>query len=155
MTSRRDFLAATSAAVLASDLVAQTAGPLSAPHSPLPLKPWYERTTRWGQTNVTEKDPERYDIPWWREFWKRTQVQGVILNAGGIVAYYPSKFPLQHRAEFLGTRDLYGDLAKAAKDDGLVIVARMDSNRTTEDFFKAHPDWFARDISHNPLPRRR
>ena len=140
MTTRRGFVSTVSAAALASNLSAQTPG----------LQPWYRRTVRWGQTNITEKDPERYDIPWWREFWKRTRVQGVILNAGGIVAYYPSKYPLQHRAEFLGDRDLYGDLAKAAHDDGLVIVARMDSNRTTEDFFKAHPDWFARDGAHNP-----
>ena len=24
--------------------------------------PWYKRITRWGQVNITEKDPERYDI---------------------------------------------------------------------------------------------
>ncbi|MDE3197637.1 MAG: Tat pathway signal protein [Acidobacteriota bacterium] len=113
-------------------------------------EPWYRRARRWGQTNITEKDPIRYDIPWWRDYWKRTEVQGVIVNAGGIVAYYPSKFPLQHRAEFLNGRDLYGELAKAAHDDGLVVVARMDSNRTAEDFFKAHPDWFARDINGDP-----
>jgi hypothetical protein len=112
--------------------------------------PWYRRTYRWGQTNITEKDPVRYDIPWWREYWKKTEVQGVIINAGGIVAYYPSKFPLQHRAEFLGGRDLYGELCKAAHDDGLVVLARMDSNRTSEDFFRAHPDWFARDANGNP-----
>src|SRR5260370_5758051 len=141
MTTRREFITtAAASAALASDLAAQAGE----------TQPWYRRTVRWGQTNITEKDPIRYDIAWWREFWKRTQVQGVILNAGGIVAYYPSKYPLQHRAEFLGDRDLYGDLAKAAHDDGLVIVARMDSNRTSEDFFKAHPDWFARDIPHNP-----
>jgi hypothetical protein len=138
MTTRREFLAATTAAALAA---AQAA--------PSPT-PWYRRVTRWGQTNITEKDPERYDIAWWRAFWKRTRVQGVIVNAGGIVAYYPSKFPLQHRAEFLGDRDLYGELAKAAHDDGLAVIARMDSNRTGEDFFKAHPDWFARDASGNP-----
>jgi hypothetical protein len=109
--------------------------------------PWYKRTCRWGQTNITEKDPVRYDITWWREYWKRTEVQGVIVNAGGIVAYYPSKFPLHHRAEFLNGRDLYGELAKAAHDDGLAVLARMDSNRTSEDFFQAHPDWFARDAS--------
>ena len=63
--------------------------------------PWFKRVTRWGQTNITERDPTRYDIPWWREYWKRTEIQGVIVNAGGIVAYYPSKFPLHHRAEFL------------------------------------------------------
>ena len=133
---------------MAAALVASTgAGPAAAAAT---TEPWFRRTLRWGQTNITEKDPVRYDIPWWREFWKRTAVQGVIINAGGIVAYYPSKFPLQHRAEFLGDRDLYGELAKAAHDDGLVVVARMDSNRTSEDFFKAHPDWFCRDSSGNP-----
>ncbi len=102
--------------------------------------PWYRRVTRWGQTNITEKDPERYDIAWWREYWKRTEVQGVIINAGGIVAYYPSKFPLHHRAEFLNGRDLFGELARAAHDEGLAVLARMDSNRTAEDFYQAHPD---------------
>jgi hypothetical protein len=29
-------------------------------------------------------------------------------------------------------------------------MARMDSNRTAEDFFKAHPEWFTRDRSGNP-----
>jgi hypothetical protein len=60
------------------------------------------------------------------------QVQAVIINAGGIVAYYPSKFPLHHRAEFLGERDLFGELTKAAHDDGLYVMARMDSNRTAD-----------------------
>ena len=112
--------------------------------------PWYRRAYRWGQTNITEKDPERYDIAWWREYWKRTEVQGVIINAGGIVAYYPSKFPLHHRAEFLNGRDLFGELTKAAHEDGLAVMARMDSNRTAEDFYQAHPDWFARDCDGQP-----
>ncbi len=141
MPNRREFITTTAAAFGAAAM------PLSA--APDPGK-WHQKTLRWGQTNITEKDPERYDIAWWREFWKRTRTQGVIINAGGIVAYYPSKFPLQHRAEFLGDRDLYGDLAKAAHADGLVVIARMDSNRTSEDFYKAHPDWFARDASGNP-----
>jgi hypothetical protein len=135
MTTRREFLAA-SAAPLAS--------------SAAPAVPWYRRALRWGQTNITERDPVRYDIAFWREYWKRTRVQGVIINAGGIVAYYPSKFPLHHRAEFLKDRDLYGELCRAAHDDGLVVLARMDSNRTAEDFYRAHPDWFARDSSGNP-----
>ncbi|MCD6286706.1 MAG: beta-galactosidase, partial [Anaerolineae bacterium] len=106
--------------------------------------PWYRRAVRWGQTNITELDPTRYDIDWWRKHWRRSRVQGVIINAGGIVAYYPSRFALQHRAEYLGERDLFGDVAAAARDEGLVVVARMDSNRTHQAFFEAHPDWFAR-----------
>jgi len=112
--------------------------------------PWYRRTYRWGQTNITEIDPTRYDIPWWRQYWKRTEVQGVIINAGGIYAYYPSKFPLHHRPEALGERDLYGELARAAHDDGLAVLARMDSNKAHEAFYKAHPDWFAIDANGKP-----
>jgi putative glycosyl hydrolase-like family 6 (GHL6) protein len=119
----------------------------SATSAPLP---WYRRALRWGQTNITELDPTRYDIRWWRDYWKRTETQAVIINAGGIVAYYPSRFPLHHRAEFLNGRDLFGELTKAAHDDGLFVMARMDSNRTAEDFFQAHPDWFARDADGRP-----
>lgn len=143
MSTRRQFVqsAATGAFALAVD------GPAAAE----PNVPWYRRAYRWGQTNITEKDPIRYDIPWWRAFWKRTEVQAVIINAGGIVAYYPSKFPLHHRAEFLNGRDLFGELTRAAHEDGLFVMARMDSNRTAEDFFKAHPDWFARKINGEPI----
>ncbi|SDS24085.1 alpha-amylase family protein [Microlunatus soli] len=114
-------------------------------------EPWYRRTYRWGQTNLTENDPERYDDNWWRKHWRDTAVQGVIINAGGIVAYYPSKLPLHHRAEALGDRDLYGEIVTSARDEGLTVVARMDSNRVAEDFFAAHPDWICRDKDQNPI----
>ncbi len=142
MTRRELFQTgvASAAALSAETLSAQTGTAV----------PWYHRVTRWGQTNITERDPTRYDIPWWREYWKRTRIQGVIVNAGGIVAYYPTKFPLHHQAEFLNGRDLYGELAKAAHEDGLAVLARMDCNRTAEDFYRAHPDWFARNKAGEP-----
>ena len=112
--------------------------------------PWYKTVTRWGQVNITEKDPPQYDIGWWRKFWKQTDTKGVIINAGGIVAYYPTKVPLHRPATFLGGRDLFGELCRAAHEDGLAVFARMDSNRAHEEFFKAHPDWFAMDASGKP-----
>jgi Hypothetical glycosyl hydrolase 6 len=149
--TRRRFLRDTMAGAVAAGaapVIVRRPGPQH--RTPDSKTPWYRRTYLWGQTNITEKDPARYDIDWWRGYWKRTQVQAVIINAGGIVAYYPSKFPLHHRAEFLGDRDLFGELTKAAHDDGIFVMARMDSNRAAEDFFKAHPDWFARDIEGRP-----
>ena len=112
--------------------------------------PWYRRALRWGQTNITETDPARYDLAWWRQQWKRTRVQGVIINAGGIFAYYPSRFPLHHRPAALGDRDLFGELCRAAHDDGLFVFARMDSNRAHEPLYRAHPDWFAVDADGKP-----
>ena len=70
--------------------------------------PWYRRARRWGQTNLTEIDPPLYDRAFWRAYWRRTRIEGVIVNAGGIVAYYPSRFELHYRAEHLGGRDLLG-----------------------------------------------
>ena len=46
--------------------------------------------------------------------------------------------------------DLFGELTEAAHKDRIFVVARMDSNRTTEDFFAAHPDWFTRDRDGKP-----
>ena len=113
-------------------------------------EPWYRTTLRWGQTNLVEIDPARYDDAWWREHWRKTRVQGVIVNAGGIVAYYPSQFPLHHRAEKLGERDLYGDIVRSAREEGLKVIARMDSNRVAADFYQAHPDWICLDIEGKP-----
>jgi hypothetical protein len=113
--------------------------------------PWFRRITRWGQINITENNAGNMDIAWWRKYWKRTETQGIILNAGGIVAYYPTKVPHHRRALFLGDNDLFGDMSRAAHEDGLVVFARMDSGRANDEFYNAHPDWFCMDASGNPF----
>lgn len=112
--------------------------------------PWYKSTFRWGQTNLTEIDPLRLGMDFWRDYWKKTSVQGVIINAGGIVAYYPSSNKLQYRAAFLGDRDILGEFSGAARNAGLIFLARMDSNRATKDFYDVHSDWFSLDVSGMP-----
>src|SRR5260221_6560887 len=97
--TRRAFLKQTAAAtaLLASPAaITGSAVQISNNNRGPTASPWYRRTLRWGQTNITERDPARYDIAAWRAHWKRTRVQGIIINAGGIVAYYASKVPL-HR----------------------------------------------------------
>jgi hypothetical protein len=149
--SRREFLqqaalATTAVAAVARTRLCATDAPASAPTR----LPWYRRTLRWGQTNITEMDPTRYDLAWWRNQWKRTRTQGVVVNAGGIVAYYPSRVPFHRPAQFLGGRDLFGELCRAAHEDGLVVFARMDSNRAQDSLYRAHPDWFAVDAEGRP-----
>jgi hypothetical protein len=150
---RRSFIkkgCATVAAISATDLIVQASNETSGISGAGETTPWYRRVTRWGQTNITEKDPVNYDISWWRKYWKNTHIQGIIVNAGGIVAYYPSKIPLHRQAQYLGGRDLFGTLCKAAKEEGIAVFARMDSNRAHEEFYKAHPDWFAIDVNGKP-----
>ncbi len=104
--------------------------------------PWYKTTYRWAQTNFTEDDPVKADLEFWRKQWRRTKAQGVIINCGGIVAYYPSELDLQYRAKYLGDQDFFQRVSDAAREEGLVVVARMDINRATREFYEAHPDWF-------------
>ncbi len=111
---------------------------------------WFRRAARWGQTNLTEVDPRQFDLAWWRTHWRRTRIQGVVINAGGIVAYYPTEIPQHRRAAHLGDRDLLGELTRAAREDGLAVFARMDSNRADQAFYDANPDWFAHDADGKP-----
>src|SRR5690606_14014706 len=83
-------------------------------------------------------------------YWQRTQIQGVILNAGGIVAYYPSRYPLHHRAQYLAERDLFGELSRDGHEDGLTVLARVDSGYTAIDVLHEYPEWFTRDSEGDP-----
>jgi hypothetical protein len=107
-------------------------------------EPWYKRARRWCQTNLTENDGRDCGVDFWRAFWKKHDIQGTIINAGGTVAYFPSKNPYQYRAKFLGGRDLTKEFVDAAREEGLAVMARMDINQAPEELYKAHPDWFMR-----------
>jgi len=151
--SRRSFLkkSAIGTAMLATEKIFKTeAKDLLLANQAGDALPWYKRITRWGQVNISEKDPQRYDLSWWRKYWKQTETEGVIINAGGIVAYYPTRIPLHRKAEYLGDKDLFGELCHAAHEDGIAVFARMDSNRAHEEFFNVHPDWFAIDAKGKP-----
>jgi hypothetical protein len=148
--TRRDFIKKAAAGPVAAVAVPHVFPSVTYPPQGSETAPWHQRKLRWGQTNINEADPVRYDIDWWRQHWRRTKTQGLVINAGGIVAYYPSRFPLQHRARYLEDRDLYGELTRAAHEDGLVVLARMDSNRAHEEFYRAHRDWFAKDVDGRP-----
>ena len=151
--SRRRFLGVTAGAAAAA-----SAGPPAAAREAPGVgrmkdgsAPWSRRTRRWVQTNLNEQDPATYDAALWSGYWARVRAQGVIVNAGGIVAFYPSRFEWHHRALALGDRDLFGEILAAARKAGLTVLARMDSTRTYEEVYRSHPDWFARDATGRPF----
>jgi len=112
--------------------------------------PWYRTVKRWCQTNLTEIDARDCELSVWRRFWADNRIGGVVVNAGGIVAYYPSEDRLQYRSPYLGERDLFGEFVSAAREAGLAVVARMDSNRAQQAMYDAHPGWFAVDGEAKP-----
>jgi len=114
-------------------------------------RPWYATMRRCGQTNFNERDPIELDINWWIEYWSSLKLDALLLNAGGIMAFYPTQIPYQHRSRFLGDRDLFGDFAKAAKAAKIRVVARLDCNYVYEEAYKAHPEWIERTSNGKPV----
>jgi hypothetical protein len=132
--SRRSFVAISAGSVIVA------ASGLSFPAE----KPWYETMRRCGQINFNERDPLTFDVKAWAEYWTSLKVNAVLLNGGGIVAFYPTQIPHHHRSEFLGSRDLFGEMAEAVKKHDLRVVARMDCNYAYEEALRARPEWFER-----------
>lgn len=104
--------------------------------------PWYATMRRCGQTNFNERDPELLNINDWMDYWSSLKLDAVLLNAGGIMAFYPTKIPYHRKSQYLGSRDLFGDFTKAAKQRNIRVVARLDCNYAYEEAWKAHPEWF-------------
>ena len=112
--------------------------------------PWYRTMRRCGQVNFNERDPIELNIGEWLDYWTSLKINALLLNAGGIVAFYPTRVPFHHKSQFLGDRDLFGDFAKAAKQRGIRVVARMDCNYAWEEAWKAHPEWFEQNGDGSP-----
>lgn len=118
-----------------------------------PGRPWYDTAVRWGQTNLVEADPARFDLDFWRGQWRRTHLDGIIINCGGIAAYYPSEVPHHVWAPGIEDRDLFGEIVEAARTDGLAVLARMDSNRGDPEVYAERPDWFCAEANGQPMMR--
>jgi hypothetical protein len=100
---------------------------------------------RWAQLVLVENDPGQYDPQFWLDYIRRVRADAVCLNAGGCVAFYPTKVPLHYRSAWLKDTDPFGELVAACRKMGLVVVARTDPHAAHQDVFDAHPDWIAVD----------
>ena len=138
--SRRNFLV--TGTVLPAVAAAQSSSPAA---------PWYQKMRRCGQVNFNEQDPEKLNIAEWVDYWASLKLDALLLNAGGIMAFYPTKTPYHHRSQFLGNRDLFGDFTKAAKARGIRVVARLDCNYAYEEALNARPEWFQRRADGQPV----
>src|SRR2546429_6729441 len=117
---RREFLALSAAAGAAAR---------AAPRLPLQAPPsWYATMRRCGQLNLNERDPLTLDVAGWIDYWSSLKLDALLLNGGGIVAFYPTDVRYHHRSEFLGSRDLFGELAAATKSLNMRLVPRMACN---------------------------
>jgi hypothetical protein len=144
LITRREFMAASMGSLVV------TSNPEISGQSSTTPKHWYATMRRCGQINFNETDPLTMDANAWMDYWASLKVDAVLLNGGGIVAFYPTQVPYQHRSEFLGSRDLFGEMAAAARQRQIRVVARMDCNYAYQEALEARPEWFERNRDGSP-----
>ena len=105
---------------------------------------WQAQVRRIGQINFNEVDPLTFDAEVWADYWASLKMDAAVIGFGGILATYPTTVPFHHRSQFLGSRDLTGDMVTAVRKRGIRVIARMDCNYAWKDAFDAHPEWFMR-----------
>lgn len=154
--SRRKFITTTSLATAGTLLGSKLNGVFAQGNVliqnglPEDMQPWYDRTMRWLQIVLTEGDTGRYDPQWWFDLFKRANVQGICLVAGGMTAFYPSKVPFHPRAALMKDGDdMFGGIANGAKAMGITVVARTDAQACTKEAAAVHPEWLNIDENGN------
>lgn len=65
----------------------------------------------------------------------------LIINAGGIMAFYPTKLENQYTNPYMN-ENMLGDVIRKCHENGIKVITRFDFSRAHESIFKKHPDWF-------------
>ncbi|TLV03646.1 alpha-amylase family protein [Dyadobacter luticola] len=64
----------------------------------------------------------------------------LLINAGGIMAFYPTKLDFHYTNPYM-KNNVLGDVVKKCHEKNIRVIVRFDFSRVHESIFKAHPDW--------------
>ncbi|WP_228468899.1 family 10 glycosylhydrolase [Paenibacillus sp. JNUCC32] len=107
------------------------------------MKWWSTNRLRLIQNNLRETDADM-DVDLLIRELKSFQANVLMMNAGGIFAFYPSSLMHQYVTPYL-TKDLLGEAVEKAHANGLRFIARFDFSKAHESLWMRYPEWFYRD----------
>ncbi len=115
-------------------------------------KQWWQDALRVIQYNLQIQDTDRM-VP--EEIAAKACEAGanaVVINAGGIYAWYRSRIPFHHINEYLPAKgNLLEDLIRCCHALGIKVIGRFDFSKTDDVVYLQHPEWFVSDASEGNL----
>ncbi|MHA7964734.1 alpha-amylase family protein [Paenibacillus sp. CAU 1782] len=103
---------------------------------------WAGNTLRLVQNNLREVDAD-LDVDKLISQLKSMDANVLMMNAGGMFAFYPSQLPYQYVTPYL-KKDLLGESIQKAHKNGIRFIARFDFSKAHESIFRQRPEWFYR-----------
>ncbi|MCR8632509.1 alpha-amylase family protein [Paenibacillus radicis (ex Xue et al. 2023)] len=103
---------------------------------------WHNNQLRLIQNNLREIDAD-LDVDLLISQLKQFDANVLMLNAGGIFAFYPSKLEHHYVTPYL-KKDLLREAIDKAHANGMRFIARFDFSKTHESLFADKPEWYYR-----------
>jgi len=108
-------------------------------------KLWWQKPLRVLQTNLQVADTCLMDPEKIARETKDMGANSLVINVGGIYAWYPSKVPFHHVNEYLPKGfDLLARLIEECHRREIKVIARFDFSKAEDRVSQLHPEWFIR-----------
>lgn len=101
---------------------------------------WKRNNLRTIQVNLPAYEAATLNPDSLLEDLKACSANTLIINAGGIMAFFPSKLDFHYINPYMKP-NMLGDVVRKCHQNGIRVMVRFDFSRVHETIFKAHPDW--------------
>ena len=104
--------------------------------------PWWKANNlRVIQTNLPAYEAETLEVDSLIADLKSLSANTLIINAGGIMAFYPTQLEYQYTNPYMKD-NMLGDVIAKCHENGIKVIVRFDFSRAHKSIFEKHPDWF-------------
>ncbi len=108
------------------------------------MKKWWEKPMRVLQFNLQEKDASLMNCAKIAADVEKMGANTLCMNAGGIVAWYPSKVSGHNVNPYMNGRDILGEIIDECHKRNIKVLARFDSSAIEDHIYLQHPNWVCR-----------
>ncbi|GAB2797065.1 family 10 glycosylhydrolase [Rhabdobacter roseus] len=107
-----------------------------------PGTPWWKQNNlRLIQTNLPAYEAATLNPDSLLQDLQACSANVLLINAGGIMAFYPTELDFHYRNPYLKPNNMLGEVIRKCHAANIRVMVRFDFSRVHESIFKAHPDW--------------
>ncbi len=101
---------------------------------------WSENNIRLIQNNISESNAS-LDVDLLIQKLREFSANTLMLNTGGIEAFYPTKLEYHFRSPYL-EKDLIQEVIQKCHENNIKFIARFDFSKAHESIYAKQPSWF-------------
>lgn len=101
---------------------------------------WEGNNLRLIQNNISETDAD-LDVDILIQKLKDMSANVLMLNTGGIEAFYPTTLEYQYKSQYL-KKDLIKEVTEKCHENNIKFIARFDFSKAHESIYRKQPNWF-------------